>query len=227
MQFYITDSFNQTVALPVNPKEVSLDYTRDDSTVKVIKLGEISIIGDEKLVAVELQFILPVETDGVHYLSADNVWDTAAQYLERLNLLYTTRKNIRLVISDTDINFKGIISEFKYGMSDGYADEYQVTLKISQYKAHKAIKVKTTKKKTTAKKGKQRSAPPKKIGRGSKVVVNGVLHRNSAGSGPGATERNATRKISLIAKGAKYPYHVTTLSGGARGWVKASAVKAV
>ncbi|WP_460730449.1 hypothetical protein, partial [Nocardia heshunensis] len=96
-----------------------------------------------------------------------------------------------------------------------------------EYKTHKAKKVKSSKKKKTAKKGKSRSAPPKKVGRGSKVVVNGQLHRSSTGSGVGATERNATRKLTLVATGAKYPYHVATLSGGARGWVSKSAVKAV
>lgn len=59
------------------------------------------------------------------------------------------------------------------------------------------------------------------------VVVNGQLHRDSLGSGPGITEQNAKRKISLVAPGSKYPYHVTTLDGGSRGWVKESDVKSV
>lgn len=227
MRFYLTDSKNKTFELPVNPKEISLDYTRDDSTVKVIKLGELNLIGDEKLVSIQIDGILPVETEDVHYLSTDKPYKKAQTYLDKFEKIYKSRKQARLVVSGTKINFKGIMSEFKHGMSDGFADEYQYSFKLAEYKPHKAIKVKATKKKKTAKKGKQRAAPPKKISRGSKVVVNGTLHRDSAGNGAGLTERNATRKISLVAKGAKYPYHVTTLNGGARGWVSASAVKAV
>ena len=227
MRFYVTDSKNKTFELPVNPKEISLDASTDDKTVNVIKFGQINLIGDEKLISVQVDGILPLETDGVHYLSTDKPYKKAQTYLDKLQKIYKSKKQARLVVSGTKINFKGVMSEFKYGMSEGFAEEYQYTFKLTQYKPHKAIKVKATKKKKTAKKGKQRAAPPKKISRGSKVVVNGVLHRDSAGNGAGLTERNATRKISLVAKGAKYPYHVTTLNGGARGWVSASAVKAV
>jgi len=226
MIFSITDSKNKTFNLPVNPKEISLESGTDDQTVDVVRLGQINIIGYDKLRSIEISGILPVENEGVHYLSTDDVLDGAQDYIDKLNKIYKTKKQMRLVVSDTEISFKGTLASFKYEMSDGFAEEYQYTLKITEYKPHKALKVKPKKKKT-AKKGKSRSKPPKKISRGSKVIVNGRLHRDSAGRGAGVTERNATRKISIVASGAKYPYHVTTLSGGARGWVSKSAVKAV
>ncbi|MGJ4013041.1 hypothetical protein ACLOEZ_10540 [Levilactobacillus brevis] len=228
MKFSITDSKNKTFNLPINPKEFNIDAATDDKTVSVVKLGQINLIGDEKLKSIEIASTLPVKTADVHYLSTEAVYKNGQTYLDKLNKLYKAKKPIRLVISGTKVTFKGIISEFKYGMADGFADEYAYTLKIGEYKTHKAKKVKAKKKsKKVAKKGKSRSKPPKKIGRGSKVTVNGRLHRDSVGNGPGATERNATRKISLVAPKAKYPYHVATLSGGARGWVSKSAVKAV
>lgn len=228
MKFSITDSKNKTFNLPINPKEFSIDAATDDKTVSVVKLGQINLVGDEKLKSIEIASTLPVKTKDVHYLSTTDVYKNGQTYLDKLSKLYKAKKPIRLVISDTKVTFKGIISEFKYGMADGFAEEYTYTLKIGEYKAHKAKKVKAKKKsKKVAKKGKSRSKPPKKISRGSKVIVNGRLHGDSAGRGPGMTERNATRKISLVAPKAKYPYHVATLSGGARGWVSKSAVKAV
>lgn len=229
MQFNLTDSKNKTFALPVNPKEISIDSATDDKTVSVVKLGQINLIGDEKLKTIEISSILPVDTEDVHYISAENPYDDAQTYIDKLNNIYKSKKQVRLVVTQTKISFKGIMSDFKYGMAEGNDSEWTYTFKLTEYKSHKAIKVKTPKKKKkkAAKKGKSRSKPPKKISRGSKVIVNGQLHRDSAGRGPGVTERNATRKISLIAKGAKYPYHIVTLSGGARGWVKKSAVKAV
>lgn len=228
MKFSITDSKNKTFNLPINPKEFTIDAATDDKTVSVVKLGQINLIGDEKLKSIEITSTLPVKTSGIRYLSTKKVYKNGKTYVDKLSKLYKKKKPVRLVISGTKISFKGIISEFKYGMADGFADEYTYTLKIGEYKAHKAKKVKKKKKsKKVAKKGKSRSKPPKKISRGSKVIVNGRLHRDSAGRGPGMTERNATRKISLVSPKAKYPYHVTTLSGGARGWVSKSAVKAV
>lgn len=231
MQFDLTDSKNKTFALPINPKEISIDSSTADSTVSVVKLGQINLVGDEKIRSIEVSSTLPVKTADVHYLSVAEPYKSGQTYVDKMTKIYKSKKQVRLVVTKTKISFKGIMSEFKYGMADGNAEEFTYTFKLTEYKPHKAKKVKTPKKKKkkakVAKKGKSRSAPPKKVGRGSKVVVNGRLHAGSNGSGPGLTERNATRKISLIAKGAKYPYHVATLSGGARGWVSKSAVKAV
>ncbi|WP_282801215.1 hypothetical protein [Secundilactobacillus kimchicus] len=229
MIFYITDYKNRTYPLPLNPSEFKLTAERDDKTVTVVRLGEISTLGEEKLQSLELSFTIPVDIRGEHFTSAPKAKlpRKGQSYLTWLAWIKNAKHLMRLVISGTKVNFQGTLSTFTYGMEDAYAGDYKVTIKISQYKPHRAIKVGSSKKKKTAKKGKRRSAPPKKVGRGSKVVVNGVLHRTSTGTGAGATERNAQRKISLVAPGTKYPYHVTTLSGGARGWVSASAVKAV
>lgn len=110
----------------------------------------------------------------------------------------------------------------RYSKSDY---EYRVVWGNGKNNVHIAEQDLSAVKKAVAKSGKKRSAPAKKIGRGSRVIVNGQLHADSYGGGPGLTERNAERKISLIARGRKYPYHVTTLSGGARGWVSAKAVR--
>lgn len=229
MQFKLTDSKNKTFALPLNPEEILIAGATEDSTVSVIKLGQINLVGDEKIKTIEIKSTIPVKPKEAHYLSITKPYAKGQSYLDKLSKIYKSKKQVRLVVTKTKISFKGIMSEFQYGMTGGNADEYTYTFKLTENKPHKAKKVKKSKKKKgkVAKKGKSRSAPPGKVGRGSKVIVNGRLHAGSNGSGPGATERSATRKISLIAKGAKYPYHVATLSGGARGWVSKSAVKAV
>ena len=229
MNFYLTDYKNRTWPLPLNPAEFKLTAERDDQTVTVVRLGQISTFGEDKLQSLELKFTIPDDIKAEHYTSAakEDLPKNGQSYLTWFQWIKDQRHLCRLVISGTKVNFQGVLNTFEYGMENAYSGDYIVTLKIAQYKPHRAIKVGTSKKKKTAKKGKRRSAPPKKVGRGSQVVVNGVLHRSSTGSGTGATERNAQRKISLVAPGAKYPYHVTTLSGGARGWVSAGAVKAV
>jgi hypothetical protein len=228
MGFYLTNGKNGTIQLPVNPAEITLKWEKDNKTVQVSKLGEISIPGYTKIREVSISSFLPLEPDDVHYTASDKPFSGAQKYIDWLKQAYKARKPIRLVVSTTKMNFKGTLNVLEISMKNGFAEEYPFSFTLRQYKPYKAIKVKKSKKgkKTkTTKKGQSRSAPPKKVGRGSTVTVNGRLYRDSQGNGAGATERNAQRKISLIAKGAPCPYHIVTTSGGDRGWVKAGSVK--
>ena len=62
---------------------------------------------------------------------------------------------------------------------------------------------------------------------GCEVIVNGRLHRDSYGNGPGQTRSNYRGKINFINLKGSHPYHVTTPSGGWLGWVTAGSVQAV
>ncbi|MDE7060884.1 MAG: hydrolase, partial [Lachnospiraceae bacterium] len=59
------------------------------------------------------------------------------------------------------------------------------------------------------------------------VLVNGRLHRDSYGNGPGQTKNNYRGKINFINQKGSHPYHVTTPTGGWLGWVTADSVKGV
>jgi len=58
-----------------------------------------------------------------------------------------------------------------------------------------------------------------KIGKGDKVIVNGVLYKNSAGGGAGRSVRNLDVLVTHVNLGAVAPYHV-----GQLGWVKPEAI---
>lgn len=223
---YLTDSKNKTFELPVNPEELQINYQTNDSTEEVVKLGEINRIGEVKLRAISIEGVLPVSMAGVNYVTATQPLATGQNYIDRLTSIHRSKKPVRFVLSGSKISLQMTIANFTYGFKSGNSDEYTYTLDLTEYKTYKAELMKITKKKV-ATKGKKRAAPPKKIGRGSKVIVNGRLHVDSYGSGPGQTERNATRKVNFIALGRACPYHVTTLSGGWRGWVTKSSVRAV
>ncbi|CAM3206510.1 phage baseplate protein [Lactiplantibacillus plajomi] len=223
---YLTDSKNSTFELPVNPEEIQISSETDDATETVVKLGEVNVLGEKKLRTVEIESILPVKTAGVNYVTATKPLSSAQKYIDRILKIQKSRKPVRLVLSGSKISLKMTIAKFTYGFKNANSDEYTYTLSLTEYRTYKARKMKITKKKV-AKKGKGRSKPPKKIGRGSKVIVNGRLHLDSYGRAPGVTEHNAVRKVNFIAPGRACPYHVTLLNGGWRGWVKKSAVKAV
>ncbi|WP_460730534.1 hypothetical protein, partial [Nocardia heshunensis] len=104
MKFNLTDSKNKTFALPVNPAEINVESTTDDKTITVVKLGEISLIGPEKVKTIELTSTIPVKTTGVHYLSTSKPYKNGQTYIDKINKMYKAKKPIRLVGTTTKIS---------------------------------------------------------------------------------------------------------------------------
>lgn len=225
--FYLTSQkTNETIELPVNPSEIKLKYESDDKSATIINLGEVNQLGITKLVEIEISSSFP-ENEQAHYVTT-NDWKEPQDYIDWIRDIQNNQGKVRFVLSSTKISILTTVSSFEYGYEKGNADEYVYTLTLKQYRefGYDKVKAKKTKSgKTKKTKKKKRSSPAKKIGMGSKVKVNGRLHLDSYGSGPGQYEKNATRIITNIAPGNKYPYHVATVGGGPRGWVKASEVK--
>lgn len=221
--FYLTNDSNETIELPVNPAEVTVKRESDDKSETVIKLGEVNLLGEDKLQEISIESSLPMDPKEAHYASAVEFLNSAQDYIDWIENARKSKKPIRLVISTTKISLKSTIASFEYGMKNGYDGEYIYTLSLKEFRPFEAKKIGI--KQQPEKTVEERPSPPVKVGIGSVVVVNGQLHRDSQGNGPGLTEQNAKRKISLVVPGATCPYHVTTLDGGARGWVKESDVR--
>lgn len=225
---YLTDSKNKTFELPIMPGQISVPRNMDVSQQTVIKIGEVDRIGERKLNELTIEGVIPVLPRKNHLTTASQTWVNGSDYIGRIEQWQSTKKPGRFVITgDRKMSGRVTISNFEWGMKDGNTSEFYYILTLREWRDFSAKKIVIKKNKTTPKKAKPRPAPPKKIGVGSRVIVNGQLHRDSYGKGPGVTERNATRKITLIAKGRKYPYHVGLLNGGDRGWVTAKAVKLI
>ena len=213
---------SKTIQLPVNPAELKLNYENDDQSETVVNLGEINRLGNIKLVGVTIDSVFPKYK--TTYL-ADDQPEEPDYYIDWIKKIQKAKGLIRLVVATTKISMCMTIASFNYGFEDGFDEEYKYTLELKQYREFEATKVTTSKKKKKkAKKGKKRVAPPKKFGVHSKVIVNGRLHLDSNGNGPGAYEKNAKRQVINIATGHKYPICVG-INGTARGWVKKSDVK--
>ena len=220
---YLTDyTNNQTYELPVNPAEVKLKYEEDDKSQTVINLGEVNQLGNLKLVSISIESTLP--TKPTHYMSVDkDKLESPQTYIDFLKNIQKEKHHVQLVISSTKISMTMTVSSFEYGFKSGYVDEYVYTLELKEYREYKYRKVSTATK--AAPKKNTRPAPPKKIGVGSIVIVNGVLHADSSGRGAGIYEKNARRKITYMAPGKPYSIHVSLVNGGARGWVRQSEVR--
>ena len=219
---YLTDqTSNEQIELPVNPAEIQLSYETGDKSETVINLGEVNTVGNLKLVGLSIKSSFPMfETT---YTSADNL-EEPDTYIKSIKNIQKKKHKVRVVISGTKISILMTINKFTYGMQNGNVDEYLYTRELKQYRNFAYKKLKNKKK--SSKKKKKRSSPPKKVGIGSKVKVNGRLHVDSYGSGPGMYEKNAKREVLYIVPGRKYPVCVG-INGIARGWVKMSEVKRV
>lgn len=224
--FYITDqTTNQTIQLPINPSEVKVKYETDDKQETITNLGEVNLIGKDKLASISIQSTFAdLSVWYPHYMSTYSA-EMPESYLDSLNKIREEGHKVRFIVTGTEINLLMTIHSFEYGMEKGFADEYVYTIDLMQYREFGYQKLKDPKKKGK-KKGKKRSKPAKKISKGAKVKVNGRLHADSYGKGAGMYEKNAKREVLYIVPGRKYPVCVG-INGKARGWVKMSEVKRV
>lgn len=227
LKVYLKDnSTGNKIQLPVNPADIKLKYQTDDKTQTIVNLGEVNTVGNLKLVSIQISSTFP--SYKTHYLATDNLLKPDT-YISKIKSMQSKKHKVKLTVSTTKISMTMTINSFEYGMVNGYADEYAYTLELEQYRKFSYQKKSNPKKKgtkSTAKKS-TRVSPAGKVGVGTKVKVNGRLHRDSYGSGPGMYVKNSTMKVSLMSPGRAYPIHVATLSGLPQGWVKKSDVKKI
>lgn len=220
----------QVVQMPVNPEE--FDYSKESAneTTDIVKLGEVNRLGITSLAEVSFESFFPFHPVGSYVQTKNKFWKPA-KYIDFIEKIRREKKPCRFIITGTKVNMLASIESFEWHHEAGVHEDVYYTLELKEYRPHsakyvKVVKQVTTPKKTvTATKKKQPASTNKKVTVGCTVMVNGRLHRDSYGTGPGKTEKNAKRKVNKIAAGRKYPYHVTMLDGGWRGWVTANSVK--
>lgn len=221
---FLTDyKTSETIQLPVNPADLELEYEGDDQSQTVVNLGEINRLGNLKLVDITIESVFP-NNETTYTVTSDI--EEPQFYIDYIQKIQKSKGHMQLVVANTKISMPMTVAVFKYGFKDGFDEEYKYSLELKQYREFKAVKVsaKKKKKKKKSKKGKKRISPPKKFGVHSSVIVNGRLHMDSNGNGPGAYEKNAKRTVINIATGHKYPICVG-IGAAARGWVKKSDVR--
>lgn len=221
---FLTDyKTSETIQLPVNPAELKLKYEGDDQSQTVVNLGEINRLGNLKLVGITVESVFP--NDETTYTATSELQEPQF-YIDYIRDVQDTKNHMQLVVANTKISMPVTVASFEYGFEGGFDEEYKYSLVLKEYREFKVVKVSSSKKKKKkkSKKGKKRISPPKKFGVHSSVIVNGRLHMDSNGNGPGAYEKNAKRTVINIATGHKFPICIG-IGAAARGWVKKSDVR--
>lgn len=220
----------QVTQIPVNPEELKIKHSADNEIAHSISLGEITQMSFPKLSNVNFQSFFPRDTNRSYVIGKTAQAPDA--YVSMFRKIMDGKEPCRLIISDVGINFLATIESFEHSRKAGIHEDVYYQIEFKEYKMLKARFVKIEKKVTedkteTASQSQQEQEPStnKEVTIGCKVLVNGQLHRDSYGEGPGQTESNATRLVNYINMEGSHPYHVTTLDGGWRGWVTASSVQ--
>lgn len=222
----------QIAHFPVNPETVNFAKESNNETTDVVRLGEINVLGITSLGEISFESFFPGFKNGAYVQTKNKFWKPK-KYIDLIEKIRREKKPCRFVVTDTLINTLVSIESFEYEYRAGEESDVYFSITLKEYRSHDAKFVKVVQQvsrpsapKVTKKPTKNKSTN-KQITAGCTVIVNGRLHRDSYGAGPGLTEKNAKRKVNFIKKGRKCPYHVTLLNGGWRGWVSASSVKRV
>ncbi|WP_270566164.1 hypothetical protein [Clostridium beijerinckii] len=128
--------FNQDdtwLQLPVPPSSYSLKLANNNSVVSVESIGEINILGDSKLSEISFESFFPAHKyKFCAYSDIPKPFECVAQ----IEAWRKSKKPIRVILTNTDINDIFSIETFEYGENDGTGD-INFTLALKQYKALK------------------------------------------------------------------------------------------
>lgn len=216
------------IQFPVNPEELKINKEANNETIEVVKLGEISVAKDMKLATLSFDSFLPA--DNVYpFILTKNKFEKPEFYINFLESRMKNKEPVRFILSDSKINMLALINKFEWGYKAGTQDVY-FTLDIVEFREVRVKEVKisdyadkrpvqqTNTRPTT-------NSSSKSVTPGCNVLVNGRLHRDSYGKGPGMTLKNYKGKVNYIQKGRSHPYHVTQPNGAWLGWVIPSAIQ--
>lgn len=223
IRFYLEIAGKRYV-LPVNPESIKMDIPSNNQSNEVVKLGEITQLAVNRLKSLSFDSFFPTQEGS--YINADGDQTPPQEMVDKIEKAMNDKKPVRIIVTGTSINMLASIDQFEWEIKDA-TNDYYYSITFKEYREYGAKLLTADHKPKPA----PRPAQTQNITVGCKVVVNGRLHRDSYGTGPGQTEVNATRIVNIIVgnprPGQNYPYHVATLNGGWRGWVSKSAVRRI
>lgn len=131
MEFWLSvDNHAEKFQLPVNPSVFNVQVGSKNETVNVVDLGDVNLLGGEALAGIELSSFFPAQY--APYCAYRNIPDpySAVKILEQWR---KSKKPLRLIITETDINLLCTIESFEYGEQGGPRDVYY-TLSLKEYR---------------------------------------------------------------------------------------------
>lgn len=225
------DFYMDKILLPVAPEKMNIKSKSGNKTINLINDGMVSFIKKGGLTEIEFECLFPAEKyPFARYPGGFKEPDFFIKKLEELKerpfQFIVSRNGAGGSLFSTNMT----VTLEDYTLSESAKNLFDVVADI-RLREYREFKAKVIKKAGDPSSDEGKRPPstsqnvPVRIG--SDVIVNGRLHRDSYGSGPGLTLTNYRGKINYINLKGSHPYHVTTPQGGWLGWVLPEAVKAV
>lgn len=131
MEFWLSyNNFAEKLQLPVNPGEYFIRVGNQNTVVEIQNLGELNLIGGERLAEIQIASFFPVNyAPYCSYSGLPSPYDAVAL----IDKWRKSKRPIRLIITETPVNDAFAIEDFEYGEKGGSRDVYY-TLKLRQYR---------------------------------------------------------------------------------------------
>lgn len=124
---------NTWLQLPVPPSSYSFKSGNNNTVINVESVGEVNILGDSKLSEISFESFFPAQE--YNFCVYSNI-PTPFECVAQIEAWRKSKKPIRVILTNTDINDLFSIETFEYGEKDGTGDvDFILTLK--QYKVLK------------------------------------------------------------------------------------------
>ena len=197
---------------------------------EIITLGEIVIPKKKKLSQITWDSFFPYES-WYPAIRTTGSFQSAKFYLDFLDKIRDDCKPCHLTVTGIGFDEDVVIESFDYYHQAGDHEDTYYSISFKKYQSHTVSILSST---NTSSQGTtavgtvlpnaSTSQEPKGIVLGCKVILNGTVYRDSYGHGAGRTFTNYRGVVNLINRKGSHPFHVTTPSGQALGWVTKESV---
>lgn len=134
---------DRLVQLPVNPEDITINGTSNNSTVDTVGQGEISNIGFPGLKELTISSFFPKRYNGELYINTGGQFEDPEFYITFFEDIKKAREPFRLIITDIDINMLVSIESFSNTYAYG-TDDVDYELELKEYKEHNIRILKAT-----------------------------------------------------------------------------------
>ena len=137
MDFYLSYNNNEEqLRLPVTPSDFELSQRNNNTVININALGEINLIGKKGLASISLSSFFPAQE---YYFCKYTGFPKPYECVNMIQKWRDSGRPIRLIITDTSINYAMTIENFIFSEQDGTRDVY-FTLELREYVFTKQVK---------------------------------------------------------------------------------------
>lgn len=231
----------QTVRLPVNPEIFPIERTTDNGDYNVLGIGQIVTPRTPQLKTITISSFFPgrpfsgVLTSGGFQPPEYYITFFENAMINKTVLVFTPQRFYEdgTPFFTSDKSMQCVVSDFQTEERGGETGDFYYTLTLTEWRdyAPKEWQLQKAATPTTAAvvvEEPTREIPQGQIVVGSTCTANGRFYASSYGDEPHGNANGRTVKVSrIVDKSRACPYHITTESGGALGWINEGGLQVV